>query len=308
MISVPALYFGSIPGLLKSIWGITVTKLKLLVAMAKADHIHIRCPGNTSLFACWMQMLFPGKTKTAKYAGNWSPDSEQPFSYKMQKWLLGNTILTRKMQALVYGEWPNQTKNIKPFFTATYWESDKQTIVSRDYSGPIKMIYLGTLSSNKRVDYSIALVSELIKKGIDLSFDIYGDGAEAQTLKDQIDRLGMTDRVKLKGNQPSNVVAEALAQAHFLILASKSEGWPKAVAEAMFWGAIPLASPVSCVPWMLDEGKRGLLLDFKTDADTLEAMLSRPRRLERMAKAAADWSRQYTMDKFKEEINKLLQA
>lgn len=308
IISVPALYFGSIPGLLKSLWGISVTKIKLLIAMAKADHIHIRCPGNTSLFACWMQIFFPRKTKTAKYAGNWSPKAKQPFSYRVQKWLLRNRILTYNMQALVYGEWPHQTRNIKPFFTATYWEADKQPLVTRDYSGPVKLVYLGTLSANKRVDYAIDLLSQLVKKGIDISFDIYGDGAESESLKSQAEQLGLKDRVSMMGNRAASDVAVALKEAHFLILPSKSEGWPKAVAEAMFWGAIPLASPVSCVPWMLDEGKRGMLLDFESDAATLEAMLSRPRRLERMGKAASQWSRQYTMDKFREEIHKLLQA
>lgn len=308
VISVPSLYFGSLTGLLKSIMGVSLTKLKLLFAMAAADHIHIRCPGNTSLLACWLQMLFPWKNKTAKYAGNWSADSKQPFSYKMQKWLLSNTFLTRKMKVMVYGDWPKQTGNIKPFFTATYWEEDKKQIITRDYSRQIKMAYLGTLSANKRVDYAIDLTGQLIEKGIDISLDIYGDGIEAESLQNQIGEKNLTDRISLKGNQPANLVAQALQQAHFLILPSKSEGWPKAVAEAMFWGAIPLASPVSCVPWMLDEGKRGLLLDFKTDADTLEAMLSRPRRLERMANSAIDWSRVYTMDKFRDEIHKLLQG
>src|SRR5690606_34200508 len=47
---------------------------------------------------------------------------------------------------------------------------------------------------------------------------------------------------------------------HFLILASKSEGWPKAVAEAMFFGCILIVTPVSCVPWMLNYGSRGILI------------------------------------------------
>jgi hypothetical protein len=31
----------------------------------------------------------------------------------------------------------------------------------------------------------------------------------------------------------------------------------KAIAEGMFWGCIPVGTAVSCVPFMLDEGKRG---------------------------------------------------
>ncbi|MDC7999248.1 glycosyltransferase [Gilvibacter sediminis] len=308
IVSVPALYFGSFSGLLNAVWGIPVTKIKLLIAMAKADHIHLRPPGTISLFGCWMQILFPWKKKTAKYAGNWSPKAAQPFSYRVQKRLLSNTFLTRNMQVLVYGDWPDQTKNIKPFFTATYWESEKQEVAPRDYSGAVKMVYLGTLSPNKRVDYAVKLIRELKDLGVDANLDVYGEGAERPKLERQISALELGDRVILKGNQPAEVVREALKKAHFSILASQSEGWPKAVAEAMFWGAIPLASPVSCVPWMLDQGKRGLLLDFETDAETIAAMLTRPRRLSNMASAAVKWSQQYTMDRFRSEIHKLLES
>ena len=48
-----------------------------------------------------------------------------------------------------------------------------------------------------------------------------------------------------------------------MILPSKSEGWPKAIAEGMFFGCIPIATPVSCVPWMLADGSRGILVSEK---------------------------------------------
>ena len=52
-------------------------------AMAQADHIHLRCPGNMGLLGAVVQMAFPKKKKTAKYAGNWDPKSRQPWSYKL---------------------------------------------------------------------------------------------------------------------------------------------------------------------------------------------------------------------------------
>ena len=40
-------------------------------AMKWADHIHLRCPGNIGLLGCIVQIAFPKKVKTVKYAGNW---------------------------------------------------------------------------------------------------------------------------------------------------------------------------------------------------------------------------------------------
>jgi hypothetical protein len=44
--------------------------------MRQADHIHLRCPGNTGLLGCVLQ-IFSNKKKTAKYAGNWD-QKKQP--------------------------------------------------------------------------------------------------------------------------------------------------------------------------------------------------------------------------------------
>ena len=94
-------------------------------AMKKADHIHLRCPGNMGLIGSLIQIFFPNTPKTAKYAGNWDPKSKQPLSYVIQKWLLSSTFLTRNIKVLVYGEWEHQSKNITSFFTASYREEDK---------------------------------------------------------------------------------------------------------------------------------------------------------------------------------------
>ena len=48
-------------------------------------------------------------------------------------------------------------------------------------------------------------------------------------------------------------------QRSILIFISKSEGWPKVVAESMWWGCIPISKPVSCIPEMLGYGKRGFI-------------------------------------------------
>ena len=89
-----------------------------------------------------------------------------------------------------------------------------------------------------------------------------------------------------------------------------SEGWPKAVAEGMFWGCLPIASKVSCVPNMLENGKRGLLLDLKLNQDVqnIESILKNNNLYQDKVINAVQWSRQFTMDVFEDEIKLLLQS
>jgi glycosyltransferase involved in cell wall biosynthesis len=84
-----------------------------------------------------------------------------------------------------------------------------------------------------------------------ISLDYYGDGPLKAVIESRVKAAGLEDHIRLHGNVENSIVTQAYKNAHFSFLLSKSEGWPKAVAEAMFWGCIPVASKVSCVPWML---------------------------------------------------------
>jgi glycosyltransferase involved in cell wall biosynthesis len=89
---------------------------------------------------------------------------------------------------------------------------------------------------------------------------------------------------------------------------SRSEGWPKAVSEAMWWGCVPVTTPVSCVPWMLGNGSRGELVehDVKKISRIIESYLSDQSRFDKKSKEAMEWSREYTLESFEKEIKKLV--
>jgi len=308
--AIPAIQFTDIKTIFLSIFKIPIILYSIFKACRKADHIHLRCPGNIGMFGCFVQILFPNKTKTAKYAGNWDPEAIQPLSYKLQKKLLSSTVLTKKMTALVYGDWKDQTKNIQSFFTATFNNEERQIPKKRDYAGRLNFVFIGSLVTGKRPLFTIQIVEQLLKLNYDVTLDLYGDGILKTELLDYITNNNLTARVRLLGNQEKNVIKETLKNAHFLILPSKSEGWPKAVAEAMFFGAIPISTAVSCVSTMLNFGARGVIIEPKLDSaiQTITKIMSNQVPLKAMAHEAAKWSQKYTLDTFESEIIKLLKA
>ena len=302
----------SIKNIFKTIVKLPKMVWQIYVAMKTADHIHLRCPGNMGLLAAIVQIAFPKKKKTAKYAGNWDPKAKQPVTYKIQRWLLRTTCLTKNMQVLVYGEWPKQTRNIKPFFTATYSENEiLNTPTSPQkpaFKEGIKFLFVGTLSQGKQPLYAMQLVEKLLTLGHQVALDFYGEGVLRSELETYIAAHHLADTITLKGNQSKETLKEAYQNSHFLILPSKSEGWPKAVAEAMFWGCVPVATAVSCVPYMLDYGNRGVLLHEHLEKDTtiLLDLLNDSKAYELKSKAAQNWSQHYTIELFEAEIKKLL--
>jgi glycosyltransferase involved in cell wall biosynthesis len=293
----------------KTIFKIPRITYKIFTNFKKADHIHLRCPGNIGLLASMAQVFFPNKRKTAKYAGNWDPKAKHPISYQLQKSILQNTFLTRNMQVLVYGDWENSTKNIKSFFTATYKEIDKKTILSKDLEGVIKSVFVGTLSIGKRPLYAIQLIENMVNMGFQISLSIYGEGDERSKMEEYIEEKSLKKNIQLYGNQSAEVIQKAYQESHFVILPSKSEGWPKVIAEGMFWGCVPIATSVSCVPYMLDYGNRGLLLDIDLmkDAKSIQELIKNDNRYQELSSNAVEWSRKYTLDAFETEIKLLLQ-
>jgi len=293
--------------ILKSFFSSFYNVIVLFKAMKYADHIHLRCPGNIGLLACFVQIFFPNKPKTAKYAGNWDPKSKQPYTYKMQKWILSNPFLTRNMKVLVYGDWENQSKNIKPFFTATYSEFEKETIQKSDLINIVEFIFVGSLVQGKNPMYAVKLVQRLRERGSNVVLRLYGEGSERNFLEKYIQENSLENFVILNGNQNKEIIKEACKKSHFVILPSKSEGWPKAIAEGMFWGCVPVATKISCVPFMLDHGRRGVLLemDLEKDVNKITEILKDKKTFFIKSRLATEWSQNYTTNVFEAEIKKL---
>lgn len=337
---VPSFNFLNFSSTVSSLFKIPFVFYSIVTAMGRAEYIHLRCPGNVGLLACVAQIFFPSKPKTAKYAGNWDPEARQPWTYRLQKWILSNTFLTRNIQVLVYGKWPEQTTNIKSFFTASFSEREILQVKEEHFKEPFIFLFVGNLVEGKRPLEAVKLVEELnlrLKGSTDpeirtnssfASLEIYGDGSEKEKLETYVREKQLEKLVFFKGNRPLEELKRAYQKTHFVILPSKSEGWPKAIAEGMFFGCIPIATPVSCVPWMLDQGNRGILLTNNANSQKLKAkgslerivgngqwtkgvdkisgLMKDQKEMQRMSEEAKQWSQQYTLEKFEAAIHGVL--
>ena len=292
---------------LKAIFKIPYIFFKIFIACYWADHIHVRCPGNIGLIGCFVQIFFPSKKKTIKYAGNWDPNSKQPFSYRLQKKIISNTFLTKNCKVLVYGEWENQSKNIIPFFTATYYKSEIENFTKKNFADQIECIFVGSFTKSKQPLLSIKAIENLIKKGHNIKLNMFGNGEEFDEAKKYVTSNKLSSSIFLHGNQTKEIVKKYFQKSHFLLFLSKSEGWPKVVAEAMFWECIPISKPVSCVPFMLDNGKRGSLVDDNIESITqeVEKYILKDKDFEQISNKARIWSQKFVLEHFSSEISKL---
>ncbi|WP_286935351.1 MULTISPECIES: glycosyltransferase [unclassified Algoriphagus] len=309
-VQVESFELTSLRSSLKALFFLPSIFFKTWKEIKKSDHVHLRCPGNMGLIGAITQVLFPSKHKTAKYAANWDPSSQQPFTYRLQKKILASQALSKNMRVLTYGNWDSSNQNLVPFFTASYSEKDTKAVKPRQLSldQKIRLIYVGGLQKAKNPLLSIRVCQKLLENHVEAELNLYGQGPEMEKLLDFVEKNNLSNNVILHGNVNSEELIKAYQNSHFLIFVSESEGWPKVVAESMFWACLPITSPVSCVPQMLGDESRGDLVSNSEDMifDIICRYVEEPEKYYQKAQSARDWSQKYTLERFEHEIQNLL--
>jgi len=115
-----------------------------------------------------------------------------------------------------------------------------QTKTYRTPTKVLRMLYVGRLSSQKRVDRLIKVMSKLT---IPATLSILGSGELERDLQDQTQQLGLTN-VTFEGVKTNSELIDAYAQADVFLSASDIEGAPLVLLEAMAMGLPIIATDV----------------------------------------------------------------
>ena len=285
----------------KLIWGLSR-------AMRCADAIHVRCPGNLGLLGAVIAPLF-SRYIVAKYAGQWNCRTEG-WTLRLQQAILRSHWW--RGPVTVYGVWPNQPSHIVPFFTSVLSEKQLErarlAAQKRSAGKSLKLIYVGRLSRSKNVHVLLAAIAALKREGVHLDCLIVGEGPERQRLEILRNGLCLSDRVEFTGGVTFEKVLEFLELSDVLVLPSQTEGWPKALAEAMAFGLICIGPACGIVPEMLGQG-RGFVIP-SGDSDALFRLLLRiagaPEQYAEMRLRASAWASLYSLDALRSSLRNLL--
>ena len=267
-------------------------------AMRKAGVILVRCPGNLGLLGA-MLAPFYSPCLVAKFAGQWNGYSGEPWTWRLQRRLLGSRWWPGPV--LVYGAWPNQPPHVVPLFTSVLTAADlsraRRARLHRRFGGPLRILFVGRLVPTKNADVLISALARLEAKSVAVRCDIVGDGPDRPRLEAQAARLGLSQRVSFSGGLPLPEVLDRYERADVLVCASETEGWPKVIAEGMAFGLVCIGSDRGLMPWMLDEG-RGLVVpagNVEALAVALERVATDPEVARASARATEEW-RHYSLE------------
>lgn len=157
--------------------------------------------------------------------------------------------------------------------------------------GPL-VVSVGNLVGLKRHDLAIRAMTSL--PGVTLL--VAGGGPEHGDLDVLIGRLGLRDRVHLLGSMPHDAVAELLAAADVLALASEREGLANVWVEALASGTPVVASEIGSIREVVDRPEAGIVVPERTPeafAAAIRRLLDSPpdRQATRAAAERFTWAR-----------------
>ncbi len=173
------------------------------------------------------------------------------------------------------------------FFNARF-EGERKNIVTAGRIDPIKNHAMLVNAFNQIADKT------------DENLYIYGEGRLRKPLEEQIERLGLQNRVFLPGNT-DNIIA-TVGSARLFVLSSDYEGLPNALLEALAMGVPAISTDCPCggPRMVVQNGENGLLVPIMDENALAEKMLwalEHPQEMDNMGACAAERAQMFQPDR-----------
>ena len=151
-------------------------------------------------------------------------------------------------------------------------ESDDSTFRARTEIKP-KFISIRSLTETYNIKCTLKAFEAVQKKYPDASLTLLGGGP----LKSELEQYVIDHQlqnVTFVGQVPNTEIYRYLDEADIMVSSSRFDNMPVSVLEGFKAGLLVIASNVGGVPYMIEDGKNGLLFDSDNDAQMAEKMIA----------------------------------
>lgn len=131
------------------------------------------------------------------------------------------------------------------------------------------VMFIGNLVNVKGITYLVRALKRLSAKVV---LHIVGSGPLEASLKTEVARLDLSERVTFHGRQPHSELPKWLSGADALCLPSLNEGCPNVVLESLACGTPVAASRVGGIPDLIDTPGKGRLFEPKNPEATAQSL------------------------------------
>ncbi len=283
----------------------------LIRELAQADAVFVRCPSNVGFLAVLLlTFLKRPRLRWIKYAGDWTPSSRDRLSYRLQR----ACLLHLPHRALVTVNSTQRTGRhihniLNPSYSRAEWQRAAELTRRKSLSHPVRLLFVGRLDEAKGATRAAQCFLELREREHYAQLDIVGNGPEGPALDALIRNAGAEHKVRRHGWLNTADLNELYRRAHFLVLPTSSEGWPKVVSEAMAFRVVPIVGAGSCIPEFFQQTGGGVCLPPGQPAlfaDAIDELIRDPSQWQVIADNARIASERFTYEAHLENVRRLL--
>ena len=148
---------------------------------------------------------------------------------------------------------------------------------------------------------------QVLKVYPEATLDILGQGSMRTELETYVQEHNLTG-VRFIGQVPNDKIYDYFAKASIMLSAPKIDNMPVSLLEAMNAGLLVISSRVGGVPYMIEDGKTGLLFESENCNDLADKMtwaLEHPQEVNTMIMAAQKEVQKYSWEKVKKQLFKV---
>ncbi len=293
-----------------SLFEIPVMLNALQRACRRSDALHVRCPGSIGLLASAAGRLI-ARRRVAKFAGQWDGYPSEPRTVRWQRNLLRSNWWGAP--TTVYAIGPQPKPHIIPFFSTAVTDAElaQASAIARQREGSLReprVLFVGRLTAPKSADVILKAASILEPRRRPSRITFAGSGPELPRLESLSTTLGLNGVTAFLGAITREQVLKAYSEHDVLVLPSQTEGWPKALTEAMAFGLVCVATNTGIIPEMLADG-RGFTVPFRDPerlATVLREIQESPSKAAKVGIRASEWASRYSLEQLEVQLRRIL--
>ena len=151
-------------------------------------------------------------------------------------------------------------------------ESDDSAFRARTEIKP-KFIGIRSFTETYNIKCTLKAFDAVLKKYPDASLTLLGDGPLRTELEQYVSDQHLQN-VTFVGQVPNTEIYRYLDDADIMVSSSRFDNMPVSVLEGFKAGLLVISSNVGGVPYMIEDGKNGLLFDRDNDTQMAEKMIA----------------------------------
>jgi len=288
--------------------------LILFREVRRADACHTPIPSDIGTLGMLLALAMR-KPLFVRHCGNWFVQvtaAERFWKWFMERFAGGRNVMLATGGSF---EMPSRRNpNIRWIFSTSLTSEQIESsgslrrVISADAP---RLITVCRQEKDKGTNLIIMSLPYLLAEFPRIRLDVIGDGSALKSWIALADTLDVKRHVTFHGEVTHPRVMELLAQADiFCFPTAASEGFPKAVLEALACGLPVITTPVSVLPLLIGR-ECGLVLNDTTPAAIAEAirtLVLNSDLYRSMSAQALQRASQYTLERWRETIGEILRA